>query len=995
MKKILFFLFLLSSLFLSADLFASVKKETKLSKEEFASIPMEYRPWVYYWWLKGNITEEQITRDLQEMQQKGVGGVLLFDSRRYHEDPERHIPVPLEIENEFMSPSWRKLAGHLIREADRLGLKVSMNISDTGGHLRGPWDFTSDGPRELIWTETNVNGPKKFSSTLPLFISSAHSNESAPYYREVALIAVRLAVPKAPGREEGKMNESWGTVRTPSEQAPVVEEIVDLAPFVKNKKIEWNVPEGAWRILRFGNRVIGDYGSIDILNKDIVKKYFDLFGTRMIKESGPLAGKSLVSFYNVSWEGSSPNWTDGFEDFFKQNRGYDIRKYLPVLRGLIVGDRAESERFIADFNKTIADAFCINCYRTIGELCHQNGLVWHSEDGGPWMRSAPMFAEADMLSFWGQNDIPQGEFWVHSANKHSTRSNMRYAAMAGHIYGSPAISAEAFTHMFWHWTMYPGWLKPGADINLIDGTNMFIWHTFTASPPQAGKPGYEYFAGTHVNTNVTWWNMAGGIMNYLGRCQYLLRQGLFAADLCVYASDKNYFGWGRGEKWNPKSNLVPEKGFTYDLLDTNVLVNRMKFEKGRFVLPDGMSYKILVLDPIEKELPVSALEKIKSMISEGGIVVLGKNIPDKARGLRDYPKGDQEVQKLANAIWGDGSKKVHSLGKGKIYRDTSIAEVLKKELGNPDFEGPFEYHHRLFNGQDVYFVSGAGRADCLFRVSGKKPELWDAVSGKVRPAENYSFTSDGRTKITLDLPEDGSVFVVFNGSPDKKHFVEGNAKAGSFEFLGQNGENLDLIQWKSGKFAFSDNLGNKTEMNTDLPDPITLDGPWKVSFDPKWGGPEKTVFKNLSLWNENADPGIKFYSGTAVYRKEFTLDPAMVKNRIRLDLGKVFNIARVRLNGQDLGVIWTQPWSVDLNPAIQPGKNFLEIEVVNCWANRLIGDAALDPDQRLTKTNLHLYKKSEQKRNFQGFSEAHPLYPSGLLGPVQIQFGQEYSVNFQ
>lgn len=992
MKKIFIFLFLLSFLFLSGDLFASEKKETKLSKEEFASVPMEYRPWVYYWWLKGNITAEQITRDLEEMHKKGIGGILLFDSRRYHEDPERHIPVPLEIENEFMSPSWRKLAHHLIKEADRLGMKVSMNISDTGGHLRGPWDFTSEGPRELIWTETNVNGPKKYSSHLPLFISSAHSNEKAPYYLDVAIIAVRLALPKAPGREEGKMNESWGTVRTPNDQSYVVEEMIDLAPFVKNNRIEWNVPDGAWRIIRFGTRVIGDYGSIDILNKGIVKKYFDLFGTRMIKEVGSLAGKSLFSFYNVSWEGSSPNWTEGFEDFFKQNRGYEIRKYLPVLRGLVVGDLAESERFMIDFNKTIADAFCINCYRTIGELCHKNGLVWHSEDGGPWMRNAPMFKEADMLSFWGQNDIPQGEFWVHSNLKNQTRSNMRYAAMAGHIYGSPAISAEAFTHMFWHWTMYPAWLKPGADINLIDGTNMFIWHTFTASPPHVGKPGYEYFAGTHINTNVTWWNMAGGIMNYLGRCQYLLRQGLFAADICVYASDKNYVGWGRGEKWNPQSDLVPEKGFVYDLLDTNVLVNRMKFEKGRLVLPDGMSYRILVLDPIEKELPVVALEKIKKLISEGAVVVLGKNQPKKVRGLLDYPKGDKKLQNLAEELWGDGSQKIRSFGKGKIYRDTSIAEVLKKEVGPPDFEGPFEYHHRLFNGQDVYFITGSGRADCFFRTSGLKPELWDAVSGKVRPVENYSFTQDGRTKITLDLPEDGSIFVVFNGSPEKDHFVGGNAPSGAFELIARNHEGVDLVQWTSGNFDFTTKAGKKTDLKAKLPDPIHLEGPWNVSFDPNWGGPKNTVFDKLALWNENSDPAIKFYSGTAFYRIDFTLDPQLLKNRIRLELGKVFNIARIKLNGKDLGIVWTQPWSVDLNSAIRADKNSLEIEVVNCWANRLIGDAALEPEKRLTKTNLHLYKKTEQKRNFQGFSEAHPLYPSGLVGPVLIRFGQEFSV---
>ncbi|MDD3586088.1 MAG: glycosyl hydrolase [Thermoguttaceae bacterium] len=979
---------------LAVIVFASVSLagdigSSRLNKADFESVPMEYRPWTYYWWLKGNVTPEQITYDLEQMREKGFGGVLLFDSRGYHEDPKRHIPVPLEIENEFMGPRWRKLVVHLIQEAKRLNLQVSMNLSNTGGHLRGPWDFKEEGPREIIWTEENVNGPKTFTTELTDFRSSSHVNEKAPYYRDIALIAVRLRLPVESGREEGKLNESWGVVQNVLPKNPVVEETVNLTPLINHNKITWTVPKGAWRILRFGNRVIGDYGSIDILNKDIVARYYHKIGTQMLRQAGDAGQGTLTHFYNVSWEGSNPNWTDGFECFFKQQRGYDLFRYLPVLRGLVVGSPEESRRFMVDFNRTISDAFCLNCYQQIGNLCRAQGVKWHSEDGGPWERTAPMFKEADMLSFWGQNDMPQGEFWVYEKEWGKTRSNMKYAAMAGHIYGLNKISVEAFTHMAAHYAMYPAQLKPAADVNFIDGTNMFIWHTFTASPPSVGKPGFEYFAGTHINTNVTWWNKAEGILSYLGRCQYLLRQGLYAADICVYTSDKNCVSWGRGETWNSSSNLKPVQGFAYDLLDTNVLLNRMKFEDGYFTLPDGMKYRILVLDPIESELPLAALEKIKQMVLQGGIVVVGKNRPTQVRGLTGYPDADTKLEVLVKELWGDGSKRMRTLGKGKVCSGALMQEVLARECGVPDFQGPFEYLHRRTAQDDIYFVSGSGRADCSFRVAGRRPELWNPLTGKTTPAESWFLTPDGRTTVTLNLPAYGSVFVVFSEPLNEYHFTKANVPKNGLEITGQIKDQIQATLWRSGTYEFVGSKGNKIVKTEAVPSVVELSGPWKVAFDPAWGGPQETVFDKLVYWNDHSDPGIKFYSGTAVYRKKFNLTLQQTKQPLRLSLGEVNRLATLRLTGHDLGVVWTAPWLVSLDRACRTGENLPEIEVTNCWVNRLIGDALLPPEKRLTKTNLHLYKKTEQYRAFQGYSEAEPLRPSGLIGPVKLEFGKK------
>ncbi|MDO5566777.1 MAG: glycosyl hydrolase, partial [Planctomycetia bacterium] len=755
----------------------------------------------------------------------------------------------------------------------------------------------------------------------------------------------------------------------------------------ETSQLQWNVPKGNWRIFRFGYHVIGDTGSVDILNKDAVTDYFHRMCSQVLKDNGPLSGKTLTHFYNVSWEGSNPDWTDGFETVFAEKRKYDIRPYLPILSGLILNDLDHSKRFLQDFYKTVADSFREHSYANIGRLCHERGILWHSEDGGPWRRTAPIFRQADMLSFWGQNDIAQGEFWVNPTN-HETRSNMRACAMASHIYGHNDVACESFTHMNRHWSMYPAWLKPAADVNFIDGMNMIIWHTFTASPPEKGKPGFEYFAGTHVNTNVTWWNDVGPFLSYIGRCQYLLRQGKPVTDVCVYVSDVNYVGWGRLERWNKDSKLVLPKGYSYDLLDTNVLANNLEYENGRLSLPHGMSYRILVVDLLEQTIPIEAMEKILKLARDGATVVLGQLKPSSVPGLTDYPKADQRLTNTVNTLWGTEPRQgCFPLGKGKVCIGMTMEEVLASEKIVPDFTGPFEYNHRTEGARDIFFVTGEGREECLFRVADRQPLIWNPQTGKIEPVIAWRRVSGEQTAITLDLPKNGSTFVVFAGSPEKDHRSSLSGPDSTIDTAFSATGNIDTF-WQDGTWKSTSAAGKTRSLTVKVRKPFELAGPWNVAFDPAWGGPAKTVFEKLTPWNENEQPGIKFYSGTAVYSKSFQLDSNQISGPIRLCLGKVDHIARVKLNGCDLGVVWTDPWTVDLTGKVVQGENRLEIAVTNCWTNRLIGDAALPPEKRLTKTNIILEAKQNQLRRFQGYWGTDTLQSSGLTGPVRIEFGQ-------
>ncbi len=717
-------------------------------------------------------------------------------------------------------------------------------------------------------------------------------------------------------------------------------------------------------------------------------------GAEILRDAGPLAGKTLQYFYNVSWEGGLPDWTPGFENDFSRFRKYDIDRYLPVLAGMIVGDTLESKRFMRDYLKTVSDCFRENCYANIGKLCHQNGILWHSENGGPWTRTAPMFTEADMLSFWGENDMPQGEFWNSSLQDLHEKSNIRYTAMAAHIYGKPLVAVEAFTHMGVHWTKYPAFLKPFADYNFIDGANFFLWHTFTASPLDIGKPGYEYFAGTHVNTNVTWWNFSRGIFDYLGRNQYLLRKGLFVADVCCYTSDKNYVKWGRGEKWNDKSSLEPGKGYTYDLLSSQVLTERLSVQDGRLVLPDGMNYKLLVVDLEEPVISLDVLKKIEKLVKEGAAIVLGSCIPERTPGILNFRDNDSEVKKIADKLWGDDSSKsgVRTYGKGKIYTATALSEVLKDQQVLPDFEGPFEYIHRSGEGLDIYFLSGEGAAECAFRVKGKKPEIWDPVTGKVTDPLSYRPTEEGSTTVQVVLPENGSVFVLFRNPAEKNYVVSASNVTGT-EVTGRDDKRVKLTLWEPGDYKFTTLAGEVKEANGVTEKAVELKSPWNVVFTPEKGEKTEIVFDKLVLWNEHANPAIKYFSGTATYRNTFSLTGEQSSVPSRLQLGEVFNVARVWVNGEDLGIVWTTPWCVNVTGKLKPGENELKVEVVNCWANRLIGDAGLPKEKRTTETNVRLVPdRKEYPRAWQTLSAQDPLMPSGLAGPVVIEFGKPFDI---
>lgn len=973
------------------------RAESKADLAEcFRSPPDSAKPWAYWWWLNANVTKESITRDLTEMKHKGLGGLLLFDVTAYGQQIVASPPRRIE----FMSPQWRELVRHAMKEADRLGLEMSINLSTCGGALRAPWKTGVNAPKALAWTAVDAAGPKRIACAVPRL--------SGPQAWDVAFLAVRIDKADGTGNQAARGTggprpeirfsndpKQWQpAVLKPGGQT-VAAEVVDLTGKVDAQgRLDWDAPAGRWRLLRFVSTLMPDTESdVDMLDARAVEAHFRRFAGTLLEDAGPLAGKTLTHFYSVSWEGAIPTWTFGFDREFEKHRGYGLRPYLPVLAGMTVRDRDATARFLRDYSRTLSDCFMHNCYGTLGELCHKAGLRWHSESGGPWRRETPLFAEADALAFWGRNDVPQGEFWW-AGKAEPDRSNARLAASAAHVYGRPLVSIEAFTHMRPHWSAYPAALKPGADAALCDGVNRFIWHTFSASPAEFGKPGIVYFAGTHLNPNVTWWEEAGGVLTYLGRCQAMLRQGRFVADVCCYRSERNYAAWPRGPRAKPLCD-VPA-GYAFDLVNTEVLVDRLSVKDGGLVLPDGMRYRVLVVDPEEDSLPPQALRKVLDLAKAGATVVLGTRRPQSAPGLANYPASDEEVRRLAAELWGDAGDRPfrRDLGEGKLVGGTSLEKALLGEGILPDFAGPGEYIHRSDEDLDVYFVTGAGKAEYTFRAQGREPELWDPVTGAIRDAVCYRTTDDGRTAVPIGLAEHGSVFVVFRRPARGPHLVSISGPETGIEVEGRSDSVARVRLWRAGRYVLRTSLDKEVSVDAAVPEALTVAGPWEVRFAPGWGAPERVVLDDLIAWDKHPDERIKHFSGKATYRTTLTLTAEQAQGLVRLELGEVRCVARVRVNGKDMGAVWTAPWAVDLSGNVRPGANEVEIDVINLWVNRLIGDAGLPEEKRLTKTNIRLETGDRTLKPYQGYGANDPLAPSGLLGPVRLEFGRGRDVGF-
>ena len=401
--------------------------------------------------------------------------------------------------------------------------------------------------------------------------------------------------------------------------------------------------------------------------------------------------------------------------------------------------------------------------------------------------------------------------------------------------------------------------------------------------------------------------------------------------------------------------MADESRYT-DRASNDNLIELAGVKDGCIVTPSGMKYRVLIM-PAHQGMTLAVLQKIASL-AEAGATIVGPR-PSAIAGLPLHADDEKQFNQLLAKLWGNSSQAASDIkvGLGRVISGKTPEQVLREKGVGPDFEyaglsshGEVAWIHRQSADADWYYVTSRWfypeKLTCKFRIAGKQPELWDPVTGEMRDATAFQ-QKNGQTVVPLEFDPCGSVFVVFRKPIDPKA-------------AGKTASNYPAMKLLA-----------------------KLDGSWTVVFDAKWGGPaEPVTFESLVDWSTR--PEIKYFSGTAVYTKKFDMPAAIpAGQRLLLDLGEVREIASVKLNGKDLGVIWMHPARVDITSAVRPTGNELEIKIVNLWPNRLIGDAFLPPEKQLTKTNMHRFTKNSH------------LLPSGLLGPVQILAAQAPGIETQ
>lgn len=710
--------------------------------------------------------------------------------------------------------------------------------------------------------------------------------------------------------------------------------IIDITDRVGlNGRLNWDAPPGRWTILRLGHTPTGaktKHGrpetmglECDKLSAAAVRAQWENYAGVLLREVKKTPGAKLAGAGIDSNEHGSQNWTRDFAQQFARRRGYDLRPFLPVMAGRIVGSRGQSDKILFDVRRTIADMMSDEYFGTFQKLCHDEGMTVTAQAPG-----IATCLPSDNIQAKGRVDIPMGEFWMTQTDG---TIDCKEAASAAHVYGLPVAAAEAFTGS--KADAHPAMMKPLADAALALGINKFTVLASVHQPWDDRKPGVteDRFYLPYQRHN-TWWEYSAGFWNTLSRSSHMLRQGLPVADLLYHLGNDTPLKIA-----THRMHPAPPPGYDYDVCGDEVFIERTRVENGRIVLPDGMSYRMLVLAGGRK-MSVAAARHLRDLV-EAGATVLGPVKPEGSRSFADGKDGDAEVRRIADELWDTG----------RVMRGDSPAGALKARGVEPDFSpaGDLEllFAHRRIESEnrDIYFVAnhsakGVGRV-VSFRIAGRVPESWNPETGEITAIDGWK-EAGSQTQVPLVLEAHGSTFVVFRPR-----------------------DAASLAKTPAARPVLVENTAVLA----------TLNGPWTVRFTPGWDAPEKIELPRLISWTGHADFAVKHYSGSATYACDFDFSPPPSGRGVLLDLGKVAVIAAIKLNGRDLGVAWKPPYAVDATGALRAGRNTLEVRVANLWANRLIADSGLPEAGRKTWVTWNPYKRTD------------PLLPSGLLGPVCLR----------
>jgi len=1006
------FIPLLLLFFFGLTLFAQDQMPISSLKSNFNSPPDTSKPGVYWYFMDGNISKDGITADLESMKKVGIGSVVFL---------EVNVGIP-RGNVDFFSEEWQNLFVFAVQECQRLGIQMTLGVGPGWTGSGGPWVAPEMSMQHLVSSTVDIRSsavkdpiilpipaPKR-----PYFGENAFTPELKKqwldFYEDVAV----LAFPTPKGKQQitdveekalyyrAPYSSVKGTKQflpsqkhykdIPLNEVVSKEAILDLSALLENDGLlHWSPPPGDWTIMRFGKRnngaitrpapIPGLGFEADKFDTVAIQQHLDHYVGSLLKKIGTLdtaAVGGLKMLHMDSWEMGAQNWTASFRQEFITRRGYDPLPFYPVYEGRIVESEEISERFLWDIREVSQELILENHATYIKKYAHKYGL-------GLSIEPYDMNPTAD-LELGNIADVVMAEFWSEGYGFFNTAFAVVEAASVAHINGQQIVPSEAFTaDRAEGFRQYPGAMKNQTDWAFAGGLNRLVYHTFQhQSLDEKLKPGMTMGPyGVHWDRNQTWWPMVKGYHDYVSRCQFLLQQGRNVADILYLAPEGAPHVFKAPPSALSSNTFMPDrKGYNFDGCAPSQLYTAEVFDH-RIVFPSGASYTVLVL-PLSASMTPKLLSKIRALIQAGATVI---GIPPKrAPSLVNYPKNDQELQQMSTEIWGKEAIPTEvterNIGKGKIIwggefafpeHDTmlypnysSTAKILKDRNIPEDFSanGAIRYIHRTSNEWDIYFVSNRSNKelnlDCTFRSTKGIPALWDPISGRTKTLSDFEKTVS-TTRIPMKFAAYESFFVVFS-KENKKN------------------EELSTSNFPSRKTL------------------VSLKGSWDVAFDPEWGGPEHVVFDTLKDWSLSSHKGIKYYSGIATYTNEFELKAFAKKKKsqpIYIDIGEMKNLAKVKLNGMDVGIVWTNN-QLEISNYLKKGTNTIEIEVANLWVNRLIGDQKKDNDEVKDGQWPKWLLKGENRPSdrysfvsFQHYNGNEALLESGLLGPVRIWIASE------
>lgn len=711
-------------------------------------------------------------------------------------------------------------------------------------------------------------------------------------------------------------------------------DIIDISRYCKGGRLDWNAPQGSWKILRLGWSLTGKINApaspeatgleVDKFDRAAVLDYYDNYLTMYQKASGNALGKTISHIMIDSYEAGCQNWTRNMEKEFLSRRGYALRPWMPALTGIVIGSAERTERFLADWRKTLGELIVENHYEAASVALKKYGMKRHTES-----HEAYRAFVGDGMDVKRRADIPMSAFWTETSEYGSypmSEADIRESASVAHIYGQNICAAESFTNRAGRdmkaLSCSPCNLKAYADAAMANGLNRFIIHCSPHQPSDSLMPGVSLgIYGQWFTRHETWATEARAWTDYLSRSCHLLQQGRFVADIAYFYSENTNIT-SRFKRSRP---LIPE-GYAFDYVNSTALTEALSVSEGRLVSRTGIAYSALYIDNEVRAVSMPVLRRIAEA-AEAGVLIVG----DEPAGPLGLQEDGEEFARLTREIWHSGRKNVVPFDKAlTALSEAGMAQDVM-QMQESHYEGIRFVHRKLADGE-LYWIANVSpecrKLDLSLRTDGRRPEIWHAEDGR-RERPGYRM-ENGRTVVSLDMAPDDAQFVM----------LVDRATVSSEQVGGQEERTLK-----------------------------TLEGAWRVEFEPGRGAPDSAVFPKLVSYSSSADEGIRYFSGIALYSKEF--DYRGKTEDVLIDLGGVCHMARVFLNGKDLGIVWKQPYRLETAGALRQGKNYLQVKVINSWVNRLVGDAK-GAGERIGYTSYPYFDSSSETD------------PSGLLGPVRL-----------